>query len=208
MKLYYTPGASSLPVHIALREAGLAFEAETVDLGSKKTASGADFLAINPKGYVPALVLDDGQVLTEGAVLLQYVADRNPGAGLAPAAGTTARYRLMEWLHFLATEVHKNYSPLFNPKATEDWKTFARAAIDRRLGLVAKALEHSPYLLGEHYGVADCYLFTILGWSKWVNVDLAKWPVFEAYSARIAARPAVVATLAAEKAAREQAKKA
>lgn len=207
MKLYYSPGASSLPVHIALREAGLAFEAETVDLASKKTASGADFLAINPKGYVPALVLDDGAVLTEGAALLQYVADRNPAAGLAPAAASMARYRLMEWLHFLATEVHKNYSPMFNPKASEDWKAFARGLIDRRLSLVAKTLEHSPYLLGESYSVADSYLFTILGWSKWVNVDLAKWPVFEAYSARIASRPAVIATLAAEKAAREQAKK-
>ncbi|MBI3150208.1 MAG: glutathione transferase GstA [Betaproteobacteria bacterium] len=207
MKLYFSPGASSLPAHIALREAGLAFEAETVDLGSKKTASGADFFAINPKGYVPALLLDDGEVLTEGPAILQYLADRAPALDLAPAAGTRERYRLVEWLNFLATEVHKSYSPLFNAKASEDWKNFARAAIDRRLTLVAQTLERSPYLLGEQYSVADAYLFTILGWSKWVNVDLAKWPVLETYAARIAARPAVVTTLAAEKAAREQTKK-
>lgn len=208
MKLFYSPGASSLPAHIALQESGLAFEAETVDLGAKKTASGADFFAINAKGYVPALVLDDGQVLTEGVAILQYVADRAPAAGLAPAAGTPAHYRLLEWLNYLATEVHKSYSPLFNPKASDDWKNFARAALDRRLAFVATHLDSSPYLLGDQYSVADAYLFTILGWSKWVKVDLSRWPVFEAYSARIAARPAVASTLAAEKAAREKAAKA
>jgi len=208
MKLFYSPGASSLPAHIALQESGLAFEAETVDLGAKKTASGADFFAINAKGYVPALVLDDGQVLTEGVAILQYIADRAPAAGLAPAAGTPAHYRLLEWLNYLATEVHKSYSPLFNPKASDDWKNFARAALDRRLDFVAKHLDSSPYLLGDQYSVADAYLFTILGWSKWVKVDLSRWPVFEAYSARIAARPAVASTLAAEKAAREKAAKA
>lgn len=208
MKLYFSPGASSLPAHIALYESGLAFEAVTVDLGSKKTASGGDFFAINPKGYVPALALDDGHVLTEGAAILQYVADLAPAAGLAPAPNTMAHYRLIEWLNYLATELHKSYSPLFNSKASEDWKNFARAALDRRLEYVAKHLAISTYLLGDQYSVADAYLFTVLGWSKWVKVDLSRWPVFEAYSGRIAARPAVVATLAAEKAAREKAAKA
>lgn len=204
MKLYYSPGASSLPAHIALREANLPFEAETVDLAAKKTASGADFLAINAKGYVPALALDDGEVLTEGAAILQYVADQAPAAGLAPPAGTLARYRLAEWLNFLGTEVHKSFSPLFNPKASEDWKDAARAMLARRLDYLAQQLQERPYLLGDSYSVADAYLYTILSWSKWVKVDLSRWPVLAAYGERIAARPAVAATLAAEKAAREQ----
>lgn len=197
MKLFYSPGACSLATHIALFESGLDFSAERVDLKTKQTASGADFRAINPKGYVPALQLADGTVLTEGPALLQFVADQAPAKHLAPAFGEVERYQLMGWLNFIGTEVHKQFSPLFNPAATEDAKSNARTAIANRLGYLSRTLEGRDYLMGN-YTVADAYLFVVLSWSGHVNVSLADWPVLQAYLGRIAARPAVQQALRAE----------
>lgn len=198
MKLYYIPGACSLSPHIVLREAGLSFDLVKVDGKTKKTDSGADFNAINPKSYVPVLELDDGQRLTEGAVIVQYIADRKPDAKLAPAAGTPDRYRLQEWLNFIASEVHKGFSPLFNPQLPEAWKTVVVDRLGTRFDHLSKHLEKNQYLMGGAFGVADAYLFTVLNWTKFVGIDLGKWPVLQAYSARIAARPSVQQALAAE----------
>jgi glutathione S-transferase len=197
MKLYYSPGACSLSPHIALREAGLAFDAETVDLSSKKTKSGADYRAINPKGAVPALQLDNGQVLTEGSAIVQYIADQKPATKLAPAAGSLERYRLQEWLNYIASEIHKGVSPLFNPKATDEWKQVIKDQLAAKFDYLSKQLQGKDYLMGA-FSVADGYLFTILGWTKHLNIDLAKWPVLAQYYERVAARPAVKATLEAE----------
>ncbi|MBM3391276.1 MAG: glutathione transferase GstA [Betaproteobacteria bacterium] len=198
MKLYYSPGACSLSPHIALREAGLPFELVKKDLTSKTLADGSDFRAINPKGYVPALALDDGQVLTEGPAIVQYIADRAPEKGLAPPAGTMERVRLQEWLNYITSELHKTFSPLFNKQASEDWKDAARKLLDRRIDYVAKALEGRNYLMGETFSVADCYLFTVLNWAHWVKIDLSRWPGVTEYQKRIAARPAVQEALKAE----------
>jgi glutathione S-transferase len=191
MKLYFSPGACSLSPHIALCEAGLEFTAERVDLRSKQTASGADFRAINPKGYVPALQLNDGTLLSEGPAIVQYIADLAPATGLAPAAGTLERYQLMEWLNYIGGEVHKSFSPLFDPAAGDDAKTAAIAAIARRLDFVAQSLQGRDYLVGNRFTVADGYLFTVLGWAGYVKMSLADWPVLQAYVERIGARPAV-----------------
>jgi len=199
MKLYFSPGACSLSPHIALREAGLSFDLEQVDLKTKKTKSGADFREINPKGYVPALQLDDGQVLTEGPAIVQYVADRKPESGLAPAAGTLARYRLQEWLNYISTELHKAFGPLFNPKTPAEQKEQIKEGLGARFDYLSKHLGNQPYLMGEAFTVADGYLFTVLRWTKMVEIDLTKWPVLAAYVARIGDRPAVHAALAAEK---------
>jgi glutathione S-transferase len=191
MKLYFSPGACSLASHIALLEAGLAFSLEQVDLRSKQTASGKDFTAINPKGYVPALEMKDGNVLTEGPAILQFVADLAPDRQLAPAHGTLERYRLVEWLNFIATELHKNFSPLFRPTSTEDMKEAARTNLRNRLAWVAARLEGNDFLTGSQFTVADAYLFTVLGWSGKVGVDLSPWPVLGAFVERVGARPAV-----------------
>jgi glutathione S-transferase len=198
MKLYYTPGACSLAVHIALREAGLEFGLEKVDLASKKTETGADFLAINAKGYVPALQMDNGQVLTEDQVILQYVADLNPTTCLAPPAGSLARYRLMEWLAFIATEVHKGFSPLWNPAAPEAARQQAITQLGRRFDFLSPTLGTQPWLLGDSYSVADAYLFTVLGWADYHKLDLAPWPALVEFRSRVAARPAVQQALKAE----------
>jgi len=198
MKLYYKAGACSLSPHIVLREAGLAFELERVDLASKKTGSGDDYLGLNPKGYVPALLLDDGQLLTEGPAIVQYLADLVPEKRLAPPAGTMARTRLQEWLNFIATELHKGFSPLYNPRAPEEWKSVVRELLAKRIALVAEQLERRDYLMGEGFTVADAYLFTVLNWAGFAKVDLSPWPVLKAYMARVAARPAVKAALQAE----------
>lgn len=198
MKLFYSPGACSLSPHIALREAGLKFELEQVDLAAKKTKPGGDFLKVNPKGAVPALELDDGQVLSEGTAIVQYIADKAPASKLAPAAGTTERYRLMEWLNYIATELHGGFGPLFNPKIPADWKALSIQAIGKKFDYVSKALQGKTYILGEGFTVADAYLFTILGWTKYMDMDLGKWPVLKAYCERVAARPAVAAALKAE----------
>jgi glutathione S-transferase len=199
MKLYFSPSACSLSPHIVAREAGIDLELEKVDGAKKQTASGADFWAINPKGYVPALQLDDGQVLTEGPAIVQYLADQKPESGLAPAAGTLARYRLQEWLNFISTELHKQYSPLFNPKMSDETKAFQREYLGKRIAFVAKAVEGERYLMGAGFSVADAYLFTVLSWSKHVGVDLAAWPAIVSYMQRVGERPAVKAALDAER---------
>jgi glutathione S-transferase len=198
MKLYYTPGACSLSPHIVLREAGLAFESEKVDLGTKKTETGKDFNTINPKSYVPALVLDDGTILTEGPAIVQYVADKAPQSKLAPANGTLERYRLQEWLNFISTELHKNFGPLFNPAFPEDAKKMLRDNIGKRFNNLRPTLEKGPFLMGEQFTAADAYLFTVLSWTRFTKVDLTPYPWMQAYQERVAARPQVQAALKAE----------
>lgn len=199
MKLYYAPGACSLSPHIALLEAGLNFELVRVDNATKKTEHGEDFLAINPKGYVPALQLDDGSVLTEGPAIVQYIADLKPESKLAPANGTIARYRLQELLGYINSEIHKGFSPLFKPTTPADYKPTVLENLRTRIGLLATQLKSSGYALGEQFTVADGYLFTVLSWSRHVGLDLAPWPVVTDYLARVGARPAVQAALQAEK---------
>jgi glutathione S-transferase len=198
MKLYFSPGVCSLSPHITLHEAGLQYELERVNLADKKTASGADFRAINPKGYVPALLLDNGEVLTEGPAMVQYLADLVPEKKLVPAAGTMERYRLMEWLNFIGTELHKGFSPLFKPAMPDEAKRMARDNLALRFELVAKQLEDKEYLTGNQFTVADAYLFTVMNWAPRVDVDLSRWPVLKAYQQRVAARPAVRAAMVAE----------
>lgn len=191
MKLYFSPGACSLSPHIVLLEAGLDFKLERVDLRGKQTESGADFLAINPKGYVPALELKDGTVLTEGPAIVQFIADLAPDRQLAPAHGTLERYQLMSWLNFISAELHKNFGPLFRPNSSEDMKEAARASLNTRLAWAAAQLADRDYLMGSQFTVADAYLFTVLGWADFVKFDLSGWPVLAAYQQRVGARPAV-----------------
>lgn len=198
MKLYYSPGASSLAAHIALREAGLSFDLERVSLKTKKTAGDADYQRINPKGYVPALQFEDGSLLTEGPAIMLWVGDQVPEKRLAPLPGTMERYHLIEWLNFVATELHKNFGALFDPAAPDASKDAARKKLDKRLGYLEKTLGDTPFLLGEHFTVADGYLFTVLGWGRFVDVDLARWPRLAAYAGRIGTRPKVLDTLKAE----------
>jgi glutathione S-transferase len=207
MKLYFSPGACSLASHIVLRELGLPFEAVQVDLMKKTTKSGQDFATINPKGYVPALELDDGALLTEGPAILQYLADRKPESRLAPANGTLERYRLQEWLAFINSELHKSFSPLFNPATPEQTKETARKTIARRLGYVEQQLAGRTFLTGDAFTVADAYLYTVLGWTKHVGLDLAPFPNVVAFRERVDARPAVQAAQAAEHATRASAAK-
>jgi len=197
MKLYYSPGACSLSPHIVLNEAGLSYDLEKVDLRTHKTEKGEDFYAINPKGYVPALQLDDGSLLTEGPAITQYLADLKPGSKLAPAAGTLPRYHLMEWLNFIATELHKQFGPLFHGP-TPEVKTATVAKIKGRLELVAKSLEHQPYVMGEHFTLPDAYLFVMLRWAKRLAPESFEVPGMTAYFERMAQRPAVQAALKAE----------
>jgi len=191
MKLYYAPGACSLSPHIVILEAGLTAAYEKVDLAAHKTAAGADYLAVNSKGSVPALQLDNGSLLTEGPAIVQYLADQKPESGLAPRAGTFERYQLMEILNYISTELHKSYSPLFNPKTSADWKASALAGLDKKFAWLTQFLKDKTYLMGNTFTVADAYLFTVLRWSGRVGVDLAKWPVLTAYTARIEQRPQV-----------------
>ena|SRR6185312_2749280 len=199
MKLYFSTGACSLHPQIALREAGLPFELARVDLRSHKvSADGSDFYAINPKGYVPVLQLDDGSYLTEGAVIVQYVADQRPEANLMPPPGTMARYRAQEWLNFIASEIHKAFGPLFG-RTTDDAKDAARKRLAVRFDFVEKALQAHPYVTGPTFGVVDGYLFNMLDWTKYSGIDLAAWPALQAFEARVAARPTVQAAVLAEK---------
>jgi len=198
MKLYYFPGACSLAAHIVLQEAGADFVLEKVDLGKKKTASGEDYLSVNPKGYVPALRLNNDDILTEVGTIIQYVADQNTDSRLAPKLGTIERYHLMEWLNFIATEIHKQFSPLFNPKVSQEWKDSQLVQLGRRFDYLSTHLEGKDFLMGATYTVADAYLFTVLNWCNYLKVDLVKWPALAQYLARVGARPAVQATLKAE----------
>lgn len=198
MKLYYAPGACSLSTHIALREAGYAIDLVKVDLASKKTEAGDDFYAVAAKGQVPALQLDTGEVLTEGAAIVQYVADQKPEKKLAPAAGSMARYRLVEWLNYVASEMHKAVGALFNKKYSDDTKQIMKDALKSKFDYLTAQLKDRPFLMGDTFTVADGYLFTILSWTSHVGVDLSKWPVLTDYVARIGARPAVQLALKAE----------
>lgn len=200
MKLYFTPGACSLSPHIALEEAGLEYEVEAVDLAKKATGSGGDYWKVNPKGCVPALALDNGEVLTEGPAIVQYIADLAPQKKLAPANGTLQRYRLQGWLNFIATDLHRNFTAFLSPagKNAPDWQAIARANLERRLAHVDAELAGKTYLLGDDFSVADGYLFTMLSWAGLIKLDLGQWPNLTAYFERVKARPAVQAVLKAE----------
>lgn len=198
MKLYYSPGACSLSPHIVLREAGMNVDLVKADLKTHQLADGSDFRAVNPRGYVPVLELDDGQRLTEGPAIVQYIADQVPAKNLAPAAGTMARYRVMEWLNFISTELHQNYSPLFNPAVPKEAQALATARLLDRFAYVDRQLEGKSYLMGEQFSVADAYLFTVTSWAKYAQVDLGKFAHLGAFAGRMAARPAVQAALKAE----------
>ena len=191
MKLFYSPGACSFAPHIALYEAGLPFEAVKVDLRTHKLADGSDYYAINPKGYVPLLELDDGTRLSEVAVILQYIADRKPGT-LAPAFGSMERYRLMEWLNFISSELHKQFNPLWYPDTPDATKQTQRTRLARRFDYLNPILAKQPYLMGENFTVADAYLHAILNWSGQLKVDLSPWPALLEYQRRVAARPGSV----------------
>jgi glutathione S-transferase len=199
MKLYYFSGACSLASNIALREAGLPFELIKVDRRTRKAADGLDYNEVNPKGYVPALTLDDGEVLTENVAVLQYIADRNPASKLAPSAGTMERYRLVEWLAFISSEIHKNFSPLFRDDAPEETKQYLRKVLSARLDYLNRAIGNRPFLMGEQFTVADAYLFTVLGWSRHLNFDLGKWPQLQGHLERVGARPLVSEALKTER---------
>jgi glutathione S-transferase len=198
MKLYYAPGACSLSPHIALHEAGLPHELVKVDLRAKKTEAGADYTQINPKGQVPALELDNGELVTEGPVILQMIADKVADKHLAPAAGSNERYRLQEWLNFITTELHKNFSPLFQPVIPDDVKTFFKDRLMGKFKYVDSKLAGQDYLMGKAFSVADGYLFVMLAWADRMNFDLSGLPNLVAYKARIAARPNVQAALKME----------
>ena len=198
MKLFFSPGACSLSPHIVAREAGLNIDLIKADTKTKKMDDGGDYWQVNAKGYVPALLLDDGQLLTEGPVIVQYLADRVPASNLAPAAGTMERYRLQEWLNFITSEIHKSFSPLFNPAATPEWKAGAKANLEKRFAFVAEKLAGRSYLMGEQFTVADAYLFTVANWGQFVGLDIGQWPALKAHHARVAARPKVQEALKAE----------
>lgn len=197
MKLYYSPGSCSLSPHITLREAKLPFELVKVDR-SKKLPDGTSFLDKNPKGYVPCLELDGGELLTEGPAIVQFLADKAPEAKLAPSNGTFERVRLQEWLNYIGTEVHKSFTPLFAPNTPDDFKPVARENVKRRLAFVDAALAKGPYLLGESFSVADIYLFVVAGWAKFVEVDISGFANLGAFLGRLSERPAVVEALKAE----------
>jgi glutathione S-transferase len=198
MKLYFFPGACSLSPHIVLRETGARFELEKINLQEKKTSGGGDYLAVSPKGQVPVLQLDSGETLTEGPVIVQYLADQNPAAGLAGAAGTMERYRVQEWLNFTTSELHKNFSPLFRPNTPDAYKDIARGNLSKRYGWIDEKLADEPYLTGDKFTVADAYLFTVTRWAPRVGIDTAKWPHVTAFMDRVAARPKVQEALKAE----------
>jgi glutathione S-transferase len=199
MKLYFSRGACSLSPHIALREADVPFELVQVNLRRQVLAAdGSDFRRISPNGYVPVLELDDGRRLLEGPAIVQYIADLRPEAGLAPANGTFERYQLQSWLGFINSEIHKGFNPLFRPDTPEDYKPVARRALSDRLAFVAGHLADHDYLMGDRFTVADAYLFTVLGWGGFAEIDLGQWPSLVAFRERVASRPAVQAALAAE----------
>jgi len=205
MKLYFSPEACSLSPHIVLRELGLPFTLEKVDQKTKKTASGADFLRINPKGYVPVLELDDGQRLTEGPAVVQYLADRKPDAKLAPANGTFERVRLQEWLNFITSEIHKSFTPLFNPAVPDIAKAIYKEKIAERFALIETTLAKQDYLLGANLSVADVYLFVVARWSKNFDIELGRWPALAKFMDRMAQRASVKAALNVESQARKAA---
>jgi glutathione S-transferase len=198
MKLFYAPGTCALAPHIVLEELALPHQLSKVNLKTKKTEDGGDYLQVNPKGYVPTLELDDGKALTEVQAIVQYLADKVPAAKLAPANGTMERYRLQEWLAFVSSEIHKQFSPLFNPAMSDEVKEAQRTKLAGRFNWLSPQLEGKDYLTGGQFTVADAYLFTVLRWSGPIGIDLGKWPVLSQYTARVAARPKVQAALKAQ----------
>lgn len=198
MKLYYSPGACSLSPHIVLCESGLKFDLERVHLKTHETAPGVSFYGVNPKGYVPTLQLDDGQVLTEGPAIVQYIADQKPESKLVPAAGSFERYRSQEWLNFISTELHRSFSPLFNAATPEPTKQAMLEKLNTRFEFVAKSLEGKQYLMGDHFTAPDAYLFVMLLWTRRTGPDTARWPALKAFYDRVLARPAVKAAMDAE----------
>jgi glutathione S-transferase len=198
MKLYYSPGACSLSPHIVLRESGLPFTPVMASTKTHKLADGTDYYTINPKGYVPLLELDDGQRLAEGPAIVQYIADKVPEKKLVAPWGTMERYRQIEWLTFIGTELHKAFSPLFMPNMPEEAKAISRERILSRLTWVDQQLEGKQFLMGDSFCVADAYLFTVTNWSKFVNLDISALKNLGAFLGRVAARPAVQEALKAE----------
>jgi len=198
MKLYYSPGACSMAPHIVALEAGHTLDLVNVDIPNKKTPDGGDYWQINLKGYVPALVLDDGQVITEAGVICQYLADQKPESGLVPKFGTMERYRQMEALNFTATEIHKQIGALFNPKMTAEMKEVQLGTIERRFNSLEKMLEGRPYVTGDNFTAADAYLFTVLNWTNIFKIDVSKWPNIKAFIGLVAKQPKVQETMKAE----------
>lgn len=198
MKLYFAPGACSLSPHIVLRESGTQFDLEQVNNQEKKTKSGIDYWTINPKGQVPVLEFDNGERLTEGPVIVQYIADKKPGSGLVPPAGTPERYRVQEWLNFITSELHKTFGPIFRPTTPDAYKTISKENLGKRFDWLNKELAGRQYLMGDKFTVADAYLFTVLRWSSRIDIDLGKWPNLKAYVDRVAARPKVQEAMKAE----------
>ena len=198
MKLYYAAGACSLSPHIVAQEAGIALELEKVDTKAKLTASGADYWQINPKGYVPALLLDNGELLTEGTAIVQYLADQKPESGLAPANGTAARYRLQEMLGYINSELHKSYTPLFKADTPDAVRQERKDYLRKRYALLEQHLAGHDWLVGDRFSVADAYLFTVTNWSRHVELDLSDFPALLAFQKRVAERPKVQAAMVAE----------
>jgi glutathione S-transferase len=198
MQLYFAPGACSLASHITAREAGLSLDLKRADTKTKKLEDGSDYFAINSKGAVPALKLDDGQVLTEGVAIMQYLADQKPLSGLAPKNGTLERYRVQEWLNYITSEVHKGFSPLWNPTADPAVKTYALDGLKKKFDWLNAQLSGKKYLTGDTFTVADAYLFTVMNWTNFLSIDLAPWPALKEFQARVAARPKVQEALEAE----------
>jgi glutathione S-transferase len=198
MKLYYAPGACSLSPHIVARELGISVDLKKVNTKDKTIEGGGDYWKVNARGYVPALELDDGQILTEGPAIVQYLADKKPEAALAPKSGSLERYRLQEWLNFLTSEVHKQFSPLFKPNTPEDYKPISKQNLATRFDWLDKQLEGKDYLMGKQFTVADAYLFVLLGWTKPTQIDLSRWSNLAAFHKRVGARPKVKEALQAE----------
>jgi glutathione S-transferase len=198
MKLYFAPGACSLSPHIVLREAGLNVELIQVDLREKKTKDGGDYLKINPKGQVPVLQTDDGDTLTEGPVIVQYVADTVPGSKLAPPSGSKERYKVQEWLNFIGSELHKTFGPIFRPTTPDAYKDLSKQAIANRFKFLNEHLANKQYLMGDTFTVPDAYLYVMTRWAPRVGIDLAQFPNLKAYSERVAARPKVQEAIKAE----------
>lgn len=197
MKLYYSPGTCSMSPQIVIAEAGLTVDLVKTDIRAHKLEDGSDFFTINGKGSVPVLELDDGSVLTEGPVVSQYLADKVPNSGLAPPAGTLARYRLQEWLNYLTSELHKTLGILFDKSTPVDYRAATVKKVGQKFDWITQQLGDKPYLMGDTFTVADAYLFTLLSWHDWLNIDLAQWPVLQRYFDRVKARPAVQKVLVA-----------
>ena len=198
MKLYYAPGACSLAPHIVAREAGLTLDLDKVDLKTRTTASGRAFAEVNPKGYVPAMEVQDGEVMTEVSALIQYLADQAPQAGLMPAFGTPERYKVLEWIGFVSTEIHKGFGPLWNPASPDEVKQAAKDKLFQRFAYIDQRLAGRPYLTGERFTVADAYLFTVTNWTNFHGLSLTEYPNLAAFMGRVAARPKVQEALQAE----------